>query len=157
MRIVRSIQLPGAMDAMRAQRMGKIELERERQALTVQLTTNLAAYDLAPTDTCYLTLDRYGFASKLMEVRQRTWSPDGTLAYTVRETAAGMRSGVSTICSTAVTPVRSSSTKAMDASTNRAPTARSHSGCAGCGRRTDALDVSASAWVHLIGGRRRIS
>jgi hypothetical protein len=89
-RIVRSIQLPGAMDAMRAQRMGKIELERERQALTVQLTTNLAAYDLAPTDTCYLTLDRYGFASKLMEVRQRTWSPDGTLAYTVRETAAGV-------------------------------------------------------------------
>ena len=89
-RIVRSIQLPGAMDAMRAQRLGKIELERERQALTVQLTTNLAAYDLAPTDTCYLDLDRYGFASKLMEVRQRTWSPDGTLAYTVRETAAGV-------------------------------------------------------------------
>lgn len=89
-RIVRSITLPSAMDALRAQRLAKIELERERQALIVQLTGNLSTYDLAPTDTCYLTLDRYGFSDKLMEVRQRTWSPDGTLPYVLRETAAGV-------------------------------------------------------------------
>jgi hypothetical protein len=87
-RIVRAIQMPGSMDAIRAQRLAKIELERERQALTVQLVGNLATYDLAPTDACYLDLSRYGFANKLMEVRQRTWSPDGTLPYTLRETAA---------------------------------------------------------------------
>lgn len=89
-RLVRSIQLPGAMDHWRAQRLGKIELERARQALTVQLTGNLRTYDLSPTDTAALTLTRYGFAGKVFEVKERTWSPDGTLPYTLRETAAGV-------------------------------------------------------------------
>lgn len=89
-RIVRTIQLPGAMDHWRAQRHAKIELERARQALTVQLVGNLQTYDLSPTDTAALTLSRYGFAGKVFEVRERTWSPEGTLAYTLRETAAGV-------------------------------------------------------------------
>lgn len=89
-RIVRSIQLPGAMDHWRAQRLGKIELERARQPLLVQMVGNARTYDLAPTDTASLTLDRYGFAGKVFEVLERTWSVDGTLAYTLRETAAGV-------------------------------------------------------------------
>lgn len=89
-RIVRTIQLPSVMDHWRAQRHAKIELERARQALTVQLVGNLKTYDLAPTDTAALTLSRYGFSGKAFEVRERTWSPEGTLAYTLRETAAGV-------------------------------------------------------------------
>jgi len=89
-RLVRSIQLPGAMDHWRAQRLAKIELERARQSVTVQLVGNTRTYDLAPTDTTALTLDRYGFAAKVFEVLERTWSVDGTLAYTMRETAAGV-------------------------------------------------------------------
>lgn len=89
-RIVRNIRIAGAMDAMRAQRLAKIELERERQALTVQLSTSLRGYNLSPTDTVALTLERYGFAGKSFEVRQRSWSAEGVLDYTLRETAAGV-------------------------------------------------------------------
>lgn len=89
-RRIRTIQMASAMDHWRAQRLGKIELERGRQALLAQVTTNLRAYDLSPTDTAALTLSRYGFAAKPFSVVERTWSPDGTLAYTLRETAAGV-------------------------------------------------------------------
>lgn len=90
-RVVRSITFPFAMDALRAQRLAKIELERARQAVTVQLATNLRAYDLAPTDTALVLLSRYGWgAGKVFEVRSRTWSPDGALQYVLRETAAGV-------------------------------------------------------------------
>jgi hypothetical protein len=87
--VVRDITMPGAMDAMRAQRLGKIELERARQAVTVQASTSMRAYDYAPTDTALLILPRYGWGSgKVFEVIDRTWSPEGTLRYTWRETAA---------------------------------------------------------------------
>lgn len=89
--VVRDITMPGAMDALRAQRLGKIELERGRQAVTVQATTNLRAYDYAPTDTTLLILPRYGWGSgKVFEVIDRTWSPEGTLRYTWRETASAV-------------------------------------------------------------------
>lgn len=89
-RLVRSIQLPGVMDAWRAQRLGKIELERARQSVTVSLTGNMRMYDLAPTDTVALTLDRYGWAGKVFEIIERTWAPDGVLPYTMRETASAV-------------------------------------------------------------------
>ena len=89
--VVRDITMPGSMDALRAQRLGKIELERGRQAVTVQASTNLRAYDYAPTDTALLILPRYGWGSgKVFEVIDRTWSPDGVLRYTWRETAAAV-------------------------------------------------------------------
>ena len=86
-RVVRNITLPCAMDPLRAQRLAKIELERSRQAVTVQLATSMRAYNLAPTDTALLMMARYGWASgKAFEVAARTWSPEGALQYTVRET-----------------------------------------------------------------------
>lgn len=89
--VVRDITLPFAMDALRAQRLAKIELERSRQAVTVQAGTNLRAYDYAPTDTTLMILSRYGWGSgKVFEVIDRTWSPEGTLRYTWRETAAAV-------------------------------------------------------------------
>lgn len=88
--IVRQIDVPTLADTYRAQRLAKVELERARQALTVRLTCNLAAYDLAPTDTVMLTLATYGFVAKPFEVVERTISPEGLLQYTLRETAAGV-------------------------------------------------------------------
>jgi hypothetical protein len=52
----RELPMPMVSDAKRAQRLAKIELERARQALTVQLTTSWRGYDLAPSDTVNLTL-----------------------------------------------------------------------------------------------------
>jgi len=90
-RVVRNIQLPGAMDPIRAQRLAKIELERARQAVAVQLATNLRPYDLAPTDTALVLLARYGWgAGKVFEVSSRTWSAEGALQYSLRETAASV-------------------------------------------------------------------
>lgn len=86
--VVRNISLPGAMDSLRAQRLAKIELERGRQAVTVQAGTNMRAYNYAPTDTTLLFLPRYGWAGgKVVEVVERTWSHDATLRYSWRETA----------------------------------------------------------------------
>lgn len=89
-RIVRQIDLPTLADTYRAQRLGKLELERARQALTVKLACNLQAYDLAPTDTVLLTLATYGWSGKAFEVLDRTLSTEGTIQYTLRETAAGV-------------------------------------------------------------------
>lgn len=88
-RVVRTIQLASAMDSMRAQRLAKIELELGRMGLTAQLPCNLAPYDLAPGDTVAVLLDRYGWASKVFEVGERTFAPPG-LHYALRETASGV-------------------------------------------------------------------
>ena len=89
--VVRDVTLPGSMDALRAQRLAKIELERSRQAVAMQASTNMRAYDYAPTDTTLMILPRYGWGSgKVFEVIDRTWSPEGTLRYTWRETAAAV-------------------------------------------------------------------
>lgn len=87
---VRTIQVASAMDHWRAQRLGKIELERGRQALSVQFQTNMRGYDLVPTDTVPLVFSRYGWggAGKVFEIEQRTYSPDGTVSYEAKETAA---------------------------------------------------------------------
>ncbi|MCZ2292184.1 MAG: phage tail protein [Burkholderiales bacterium] len=88
--IVRQIDVPTLSDTYRAQRLAKIELERARQALTVNLTCNLKAYDLAPSDTVLLTLATYGWSAKAFEVLERTLTREGTIQYTLRETAAGV-------------------------------------------------------------------
>jgi hypothetical protein len=87
--IVRDLKLQFSCDSMRAQRLGKIELERSRQPITLRMRNNLKAYDLAPTDTAGVTLARYGWASKPFEVVARTWT-GGVLEHTLRETASGV-------------------------------------------------------------------
>lgn len=78
-------------DAIRAQRLAKIELERSRQALVVQVSCNLLAYDVAPTDVVALNISRYGWAGKLFEVNSRKLDlAAGTIDFVLRETAAGV-------------------------------------------------------------------
>lgn len=75
--------------AMRAQRLAKIMLERNRQGMVVKLTCNLRAYDLAPGSVVALTLARYGWSAKLFYVVDRTHDLGaGTVALTLRETAS---------------------------------------------------------------------
>jgi len=88
--IVRQVDVPTLADTYRAQRLAKIELERGRQAVTVKLQCNLKAYDLAPSDTVLLTLATYGWTAKAFEVLERTLTREGTIQYTLRETAAGV-------------------------------------------------------------------
>lgn len=89
--LVQELRLPMACDTLRAQRLGKVLLERSRQAMGVAITTNLRAYDLAPTDTVPLALERYGWgAGKVFEVEERTWAGGLEINYLLRETAAGI-------------------------------------------------------------------
>ncbi len=79
------------IDAMRAQRLAKIQLERARQAMIVRLRTNLRAYDLSPGDIVALSLSRYGFSAKIFEVVERELDPDAwTIGLTLRETASAV-------------------------------------------------------------------
>lgn len=75
--------------AMRAQRLAKIMLERNRQGMRVQLKTNLMAYDVVPGSVVALTLARYGWSAKQFTVTDRAHDfAEGTVALTLRETAA---------------------------------------------------------------------
>ncbi len=76
-RVWEDIQLPLTTSAATAQRLAKIELERNRQAITVQAKFSLAAYQLEPMDTVYLTIDRYGWSGKIFEIQEATLVSDG--------------------------------------------------------------------------------
>lgn len=87
--LVQEVTYEMCTDLIRAQRLAKIELERSRQAMVVQLSCNLSAYDLAPSDVVALTLARYGFSAKLFEVVSRSLDVQAwTVDLVLRETAA---------------------------------------------------------------------
>lgn len=60
--------LPFTTSNSMAQRIAKIALYRSRQEITMTLPCKLKAFDLKPGDTVNITIDRYGFSSKVFEV-----------------------------------------------------------------------------------------
>lgn len=90
-RVQRDLQLELVNNAIAAQRLAKIALERARQAVTLTIDTSLRAYNLLPGDVVPVTLARYGWTGKLFEVRRREWNPQtGQLRYVLRETASSV-------------------------------------------------------------------
>lgn len=96
-RIWKDIQLPFTTSAATCQRLAKIDLEKARQQIAVQLSCKLTAFALQPGDTVNLTIPRYGWSSKVFEVL--TWNfefadSDGTsvpvVNLTLRETASAV-------------------------------------------------------------------
>lgn len=87
--IERQLTMPLCNNAIRAQRMAKIEIERARQAVTVTMLCKWTVYDLIPGDHVAVTIPRYGWAGKVFFVGSRSISPDG-IRYVLRETAAGV-------------------------------------------------------------------
>lgn len=83
------LALDGVTGSMRAQRLAKIELERNRAALRASLVCNLRAYDVLPGSTVAVTLAVMGWSGKLFTVKQRAHD---LMAHTVtlqlRETAS---------------------------------------------------------------------
>lgn len=87
-RITRRMQLPLVQNAVRAQRLAKILLERARQATTTQLVCNWRAYNLRPGQVVPVTLAKFGWTNKLFEVRRRELDlARKTVTYVLRETA----------------------------------------------------------------------
>lgn len=62
------LNLPYTVSSAMAQRLAKIGLYRSRQEITLNLACKLKAFDLKPGDTVNVTIDRYGFSSKVFEV-----------------------------------------------------------------------------------------
>lgn len=90
-RVARDLTLEMVNDAIQAQRLAKIVLERARQAVTLTIETSARAYNLMPGDVVPVTLARYGWTSKPFEVRRREWNPQTNgLKYVLRETAAAV-------------------------------------------------------------------
>jgi hypothetical protein len=86
--LTKDLRLETACDTKHAQRLGKIELERARQALRLGFTASLRGYNAAPTDCIALAWPTYGWAAgKAFEVVERQWSTGLEVAYTLRETA----------------------------------------------------------------------
>jgi len=88
-----NMDLPFTQSGATAQRIGKLELERSRQAIVVVLPLKLSMYRLQPGDTFMLTLPRYGWASKVFEIQEMGFASQGeTLGVDVvaKETAAAV-------------------------------------------------------------------
>ncbi len=95
--IWKDIQFPFTTSSSACQRLAKIDLEKARQQISVQLACNLKAFALQPGDTVNLTFDRYGWSSKVFDVL--TWEfsfsdsetgPTPIVNLMLRETAAGV-------------------------------------------------------------------
>ena len=92
------MDLPFTVSSAAAQRLAKIELERARQQIVVQLQCKLGAYRMQPGDTVQLTIPRYGWAEKVFEVADLTLRQDVgrgdvpllVVELTLKETAAGV-------------------------------------------------------------------
>lgn len=75
-RVWQDIRLPYTDSATMAQRIAKIALERARQPMTVVCPLKLSSYSVIPPDTVMLTLDRFGWSSKVFEVVEAILAPD---------------------------------------------------------------------------------
>lgn len=72
--IYRDIMLPFTRAASMAQRIAKIDLLLSRSELRVTLRCNISAWRVQAGDTVYVTLERYGWTSKVFEVRSTSFS-----------------------------------------------------------------------------------
>lgn len=95
-RIWRDLALGFTTSSSMAQRLAKIELERSRQDITINLKTSLLPIEAHVGDVVAVTLARYGFSAKLFEVVNCRFYVEGEeapvlgLEWTLRETASGV-------------------------------------------------------------------
>jgi hypothetical protein len=89
-RVFREIDRPFTTSAPMAQRLGKIELLRGRQPITIQLPCKLTAFRVQAGDVVYVSNTRFGWTNKAFEVREWQFavSDDGLLGIdlSLRET-----------------------------------------------------------------------
>lgn len=88
--IARDIVLPFTDNAIRAQRIGKIHLEKSRQSAAVVLPCNLKAFGVAVWDTVRLSIDRLGYDEKVFQVLGWTFNPAGGVDLTLQEEASAV-------------------------------------------------------------------
>lgn len=76
--IVKDLELPYTTDAVRAQRIAKVVLEKSRQGMTVVLPCNMQqSFGLAMWDTVMVTIAQFGWSAKVFRVARWQLAPDG--------------------------------------------------------------------------------
>lgn len=88
--LVRDTEFAAITRAGQAQQVAAVMLRDARQALTVQMVCNLRAYPLQILDVVTVTLDRFGWSSKLFEVVERSYAHGGGIALTLKETGSSI-------------------------------------------------------------------
>ena len=95
--IIQNIDYPFVITAPTCQRLAKIELERNRQGIQLQLTTSMKAYQVQTGENITLTLSRYGWTEKEFEVvacdfilSESGSAPEVLVQLDLRETAQGV-------------------------------------------------------------------
>ncbi len=88
-----SVDFPFETDAERAQRNAKLLLNKSRQKITFTAPFKLTAFDLVPGDNVSITMDRYGWSSKIFEVLSvdlNIHDVAPSIQLSLRETASGV-------------------------------------------------------------------
>jgi hypothetical protein len=84
------VSMPAVFYAMQARHIAGIMLRDTRDPLTVTLPFNMRAYPLELFDGVRLTLARYGWTNKEFRILARTFSPEGLVQLTLKETTAAI-------------------------------------------------------------------
>lgn len=86
----REVEFNGVTHAVHAQHISGVTMRDSREALTVKLPCNMRALQLELFDVVTLTLPTFGWAAKEFEVLGWSFSIDGGVILTLRETAAAI-------------------------------------------------------------------
>ncbi|WP_181925777.1 phage tail protein [Cupriavidus taiwanensis] len=86
--IERDIELPFTTNAIMAQRIAKIILERSRQSIVVDFPAKLTALQLTAYSTVKISLAKFGWANKVFRVMDWRMSADGGVDLILNEEAA---------------------------------------------------------------------
>lgn len=88
--IDRDIELPFTTDAVQAQRLAKIILERSRQGISVDFPAKMTAFQVTAYSTVMVTLAKFGWAAKPFRVMSWKMSDDGGIDLVLNEEAAAV-------------------------------------------------------------------
>jgi len=88
--LVQDFQFSAIGYAPQALHVAGILMRDARDPLTVEIPFKLSAYKLELFDNVSLTLARYGWVDKVFTVQGRTWTTEGTILLTLKETSAAI-------------------------------------------------------------------
>lgn len=88
--LVQEVTMPAVFYSYQALHIAAMLIRDARDPLTVTLPFKLRAYPLELFDSVWLTLPRYGWASKEFVILGRSFSADGAIQLTMKETAAAI-------------------------------------------------------------------
>lgn len=84
-RIGRDLELGFTSNASTAQRLARLQLERSRRALTIELPCTMAAIDVAVMEPVRVTVPELGWSEKVFVPIEWTLSPDGGIDLVLQE------------------------------------------------------------------------